>query len=299
MKVSNDPTRRPARPHHLLFPLLAAALVLAWSSGFVGVRFAAAQAPVFTVLFWRSFVSGLALLPFAVTLGPPITPRAVAEQAGFGVLGMFVYLAGFALAIGDGVPTGLVALIADMMPMAIAALSLPVLGQGLRVRQWLGMGLGLAGVVLVSADTMQMGSAPLYAYVLPFLGMISFAYASLLQKKRPGVALTVIQRMCLQCLTAAALFALSAQGHLTPPLTVSFAFGIGWLVLFATFGGYGTYYLCLRLYSPAKVSAVLLLSPPVTMLWAWAMFAEPLSHLMLIGLVITLAGVWMASAQAQ
>lgn len=295
--MTNPPLAAPQA--RLLFPVLATLLVLAWSSGFVGIRFATAQAPVFTVLFWRSVVSGLLLLPFALTLGPRLTLRAVAQQAGFGLLGMFVYLAGFALAIGDGVPTGLVALIADMMPLAIAALSLPVLGQGLAARQWLGMALGMAGVLIVTVDTLQIGSAPLYAYLLPFLGMISFAHATLLQKKHAGAALAVIQRLCLQCLTAAALFALCAQGQLAPPLTASFALGIGWLVLFATFGGYGTYYLCLRFYAPAKVSAVLLLSPPVTMLWAWAMFDEPLSHLMLIGLVITLAGVWLASAQAQ
>lgn len=280
----------------LLFPVLATVLVLAWSSGFVGIRFATAQAPVLTVLFWRSVVSGAVLLPLALMLGPRMTWRVVGEQALFGTLGMFVYLAGFALAIGKGVPTGLVALIADMMPLAIAALSLPVLGQALTARQWLGMALGLAGVVLVSADTLQFGAAPLYAYALPFAGMISFAYATLLQKKRRATPLPLIQSLSLQCLTATALFALCAQGQVMPPMTASFAFGIGWLVLIATFGGYGTYYLCLRFYTPARVSSVLLLSPPVTMLWACAMFDEPLSHLMVLGLAITLAGVWLAAA---
>ncbi len=286
----------PAKPSSLLFPLLATLLVLAWSSGFVGIRFATAQAPVFTVLFWRSFVSGLILLPLALIRGPRLTVKAVAEQALFGTLGMFLYLAGFAWAIGARVPTGLVALIADMMPLAIAALSLPVLGQRLTRRQWLGTALGLAGVIVVSADTFHLGSAPLYAYTLPFAGMLAFAYATLLQKKRALTQLPVLQSLSLQCLTAAALFALCAGGHLTPPATASFALGIGWLVFFATFGGYGVYYLCLRFHSPAQVSSVLLLSPPVTMLWAWSMFDEPLSHLMIAGLIVTLTGVWLATA---
>jgi drug/metabolite transporter (DMT)-like permease len=280
----------------LLFPVLATVLVLAWSSGFVGIRFATAQTPVLTVLFWRSFVSGVMLLPFALTLGPRLRWGVVAEQVVFGTLGMFVYLAGIALAIGKGVPTSLVALIADLMPLAIAALSLPVLGQALTAPQWLGTALGLAGVALVSADTLRLGTAPIYAYALPFASMISFAYATLLQKKRRSAGLPLIQSLSLQCLTAATLFALCAQGQVMPPMTASFAFGIGWLVLFATFGGYGTYYLCLRYYAPARVSSVLLLSPPVTMLWAFAMFDEPLSHQMVIGLAITLGGVWLAAA---
>lgn len=297
--MQSQAVRPPPRSTRLLFPVLATALVLAWSSGFIGIRFATAQAPVFTVLFWRSLVSGLVLLPFALTIGPRLTLKAVAEQALFGTLGMFVYLAGFALAIGDRVPTGLVALIADMMPLAIAALSLPVLGQHLTPRQWLGTALGLGGVLLVSADTLHLGTAPLYAYALPFVGMMSFAYATLLQKKRAPTQRPVHQSLSLQCLTAAALFALCAQGHLMPPITASFAFGIGWLTFFATFGGYGVYYLCLRFYSPAQVSSVLLLSPPVTMLWAWAMFDEPLSQWMIVGLVITLFGVWLATARRQ
>jgi drug/metabolite transporter (DMT)-like permease len=285
------------KANRLLFPILAGALVLCWSSGFVGIRFATVQAPVFMVLFWRSFVSGLVLLPFALILGPRLTLRAIGEQALLGTLGMFVYLAGFALAIGERVPTGLVALIADMMPLAIAALSLPVLGQRLTAEQWTGTGIGLAGVLLVSADSLQIGSAPAFAYLLPFAGMISFAYATLLQKRRARAPVALHQSLCLQCLVAAVLFAGCAWfgGGLVPPATLSFAFGVGWLVSLATFGGYGIYYLCLRFYSPAQVSSVLLLSPPVTMLWAWAMFGEPLSHLMVLGLAITLFGVWLAS----
>ena len=68
------------------------------------------------------------------------------------------------------------------------------------------------------------------------------------------------------------------------------------LVMFATFGCYGIYYLCLRLYSPARISSVIYLSPPVTMLWASAMFGEPLTFLMRGGLAVTLLGVYLASA---
>lgn len=78
---------------------------------------------------------GLILLPFALAIGPRITRRAVAEQLLLGFLGMVLYLGGFALAICWRVPTGLVTLMDDLMPMAIAALSLPMLGQRLTRRQ--------------------------------------------------------------------------------------------------------------------------------------------------------------------
>ena len=280
----------------LLFAALAAVLVVCWSSGFVGIRFANEEVPVAGILFWRSLCSGLLLLPFALR-APRITLRVLREQALFAFLGMFLYLGGFALAIGYRVPTGLVALMADLVPLAIAALSLPILGQRLTGRQWLGTGIAMAGVLGVSADTLRLGDAPVMAYVLPILGMVSFGLATVLQKRRSMAEIPVLQSLCLQCLFAAAMFApfAAASGGLAPPMTAHFGLALVWLVLLATFGAWSIYYLCLRLWSPVRVSAVIYLSPPVTMLWSWALFGEPLTLAMTAGLAVTLAGVWLVS----
>ena len=66
-------------------------------------------------------------------------------------------------------------------------------------------------------------------------------------------------------------------------------------MLIATFATYSLYYTALRMFPAAKVSAAIYLSPPVTMLWAWALFAEPLTPAMFAGLAVTLAGVWLTS----
>jgi len=281
------------RPSPLLFTVLATALVLCWSSGFVGIRFATDSATVPQILFGRSLISGLCLLPLALMHGPRITPRAVAEQGLYAFLGMFLYLGGFALAIGEGVPTGLVALMSDLVPLGIAVLSAPILGQALSGQQWLGTLVALAGVLLVSADALALGDAPVQAYALPILGMLAFALSTVVQERRAAIPLTIPQRLCLQCLWAAAMFAPVAlvTGGLFPPLTASYALGMLWLVVMATYGGWLIYYQFLRLYPPAMVSATVYLSPPVTMLWAWAMFAEPLTWAMSAGLAVTLGGV--------
>lgn len=280
----------------LAFPALALLLVVSWASGFVGIRFGANEAPVAVVLFWRCLVAGLVLLPFALTIGPRMSLRRIAEQMLIGALGMFVYLGGFALAIQHNVPTGLVALIADLVPLAIAALALPVLGERLSPRQWAGTGIGFLGVFVVSADSLMLGEAPGFAYGLAIGAMLSFAFASVLQKRFLRRAMPIHQSLVVQCLTAAALFWLSRLGHggIAPPMTASFAFGIIWLVLLSTFICYWVYYLCLRLYPAAQVAAVIYLSPPATMLWAWALFSEPLTAFMALGVGISLIGVWFA-----
>ncbi|OCP01803.1 MULTISPECIES: DMT family transporter [unclassified Ensifer] len=286
----------------LVLVLVEAALVISWSAGFVGIRFAIDHAPIFLILLWRSLVSGLLLLPFALTIGPKIRWKDASRQMLFGALAMSGYLAGFALAISYGVPTGLVALIADMLPLAVAILSWPVLGQALTARQWLGSFIGLAGVLIASGWSLDMGDVPLSAYGLPVLGTLSLALATLLQKRSPASAMPVHQSLCIQCLSAAAIFALFAwhEGSVLPVRDPGFISGILWLVFVATFGAWSLYYLALRKSSPARVTAILYLSPPVTMIWAWVMFSEPLSLAMAGGLVVSLLGiVIVARAQNQ
>lgn len=277
--------------------LLEGALVVCWSSGFVGVRFAVDHAPVFLILLWRSLTSGLILLPFALLIGPRLRLNEVLAQMAIGALAMSGYLAGFAIAISHDVPTGLVALIADMLPLVVAMLSMPILGEIITRGQWLGIAIGFLGVMIASAGALQVGNAPVWAYGLPALGMLSLALATLLQKRTIKPTMPIHQSLCIQCLSAAAIFAVFAwhEGSVLPVMNLGFATGILWLVVLATFGGYGLYYICLRKSSPARVSSVLYLSPPVTMLWAWVMFGEPLSWAMVAGLVVSLIGIMVAA----
>jgi len=280
-------------PAPAVLVLLETALVVCWSAGFIGVRFASDHAPIFLILLWRSLVSGLLLLPFALTLGAKMRSRDVVFQMLLGGLAMAGYLSGFALAISFGVPTGLVALITDMLPLAVAFLSWPILGQALNGRQWAGSFIGFAGVLVASVWSLKIGSVPLWAYGLPLLGTLSLALATLLQKRFAATAIPVHQSLSIQCLSAAAIFAVMAwrEGGVLPVVDGGFIGGILWLVFVATFGAWSLYYLALRKSSPARVTAVLYLSPPATMIWAWLVFGEPLSWTMAAGLAFSLAGI--------
>lgn len=292
----------PTDRSRLVWPVFATVLVVGWSSGFVGIRFANAEASVFLLLFWRTFLAGVILLPFALNIGPRLHLRAVAWQMGFGILSAYLYLGGFALAIEQRVPTGLVALISDLLPLAIAVMSQPVLGERLTARQWAGTAVAVFGVLVVSWESLTLGSAPLWAYGLTVAAMVVFALASVLHKGRPELRLPWHQALCLQMLTGAVLFgasSLAAGDGLAPPMTANFAIGMGWLVLFSTFVTYAVYYTSLRRFPIARVSAVIYLSPPVTMVWGWGLFAEPLTGVMFAGLAITSAGVWLTSARGK
>jgi drug/metabolite transporter (DMT)-like permease len=273
--------------------LLEAGLIVSWSAGFIGMRFALDYAPVWLVLFWRTLVAGLLLLPFALLIGPRLRLPDVLSHMLFGTLTMCAYLGLFSLGIARGVPTGLVALISDLLPMAVALLSWPVLGHALTKRQWLGSVIGMSGVLIASAHSVSTGDAALWAYALPVLGTMCVAVSTLLQKRSTANAIPIHQSLCIQTLTAATLFGAYAvyEGRVMPPIEPGFIGGIAWLVLIATFGAYSLYILALRRSTAARVTAVLYLSPPVTLIWAWIMFSEPLTWPIAAGLLVSLLGI--------
>jgi len=266
--------KRPAsRLHRLIdtLPLLVleAGLILAWSSGFIGMRFTTDHAPVFTVLL---------------------------HHAGIGLLSMTLYLACVARAIELGVSSGFAALIADLMPIGTALLATIVFRARLNARVWAGLAIGLVGVVIVGHDVLALGDAPLWAYALPFVSMLALAVATVWQKRTQHAhALGLLPTLWVQCVISGVAFGAVAayDGQLMPVLTPGFAGATLWMALPATLGGYGLYWICLRRSSPTRVASVLYLSPGATVIWAWAMFGEPLSWLIAAGVAISAAGVWL------
>jgi drug/metabolite transporter (DMT)-like permease len=185
-----------------------------------------------------------------------------------------------------------------MLPLVVALLSWPILGQALNRRQWIGTFVGVAGVLVASGWSNNHAEFPLWVYALPVLGTTALALATLLQKRSASHAMPVYQSLCIQCLSASVLFVGLAwnEGGVLPMLNPGFIGGVLWLVFIATFGAWGLYYIALRKSSPARVTAILYLSPPVTMVWAWVLFNEPLSWAMVVGLLVSLVGIVIAYA---
>lgn len=270
--------------------------MLSWSSGFIGARFSLDYAPPLLVVFWRCVLVTLVLFPFVARNLRRTSAAVLLKNAGIGLLAMAGYLAGITQGIALGVPAGLAALFADLLPMGLALLAAGVLGQRLAWPVWAGLVIGLVGAALVTHGALAWGDAPLWAYALPLLGMLSLAVATLWQKHLPpSQSLALLPNLWLQCCVSGFAFALveGLQGSLAPIPSTGFVLSVLWTAGLSTIGGYGLYWLCLRRASATRVASVLYLSPPVTMLWAWAMFNEPLSWQMVSGMAVSGIGIWM------
>jgi drug/metabolite transporter (DMT)-like permease len=276
-------------------PLLEAGLLLTWSSGFIGARFSIDYAPALLVVFWRCILVCLLLFPF-VFQSLRRTPFSVLlTNAGIGLLAMAGYLTGVTLGIELGVPAGLAALCADLLPLGMAVLAALALGERLARQVWLGLIVGLLGVLWVTHNALVLGDAPLWAYGLPVAGMFSLAVATLWQKRTRSQPMCLLPNLWLQCFVSSFAFAAieGSQGSLAPIPTAGFTLSVVWTVALSTLGGYGLYWLCLRRSSATRVASVLYLSPPITLVWAWAMFDEPLSWQMASGMAVSAVGIWL------
>lgn len=279
----------------LPLPVLEAAMLITWSSGFVGIRFSIDHASPMLVTFWRCVVVTLLLLPFVARQLRRTARPVLLHHAGIGLLAMAGYLAGVTQGIALGVPAGIAALFADLLPVGMALLAALVLRQRLGWRVWTGLAVGVAGVLLVTHDALAWGTAPLWSYGLPLLGMFSLAVATLWQKHwKAAGSLEVLPNLWLQCCVSIVPFGMIAgsEGRLLPVVSEGFALSVLWTVVLSTMGGCGLYWLCLRRSSPTRVASVLFLSPAVTMVWAWGMFGESLSWLMAVGTGVSVVGVW-------
>ncbi|MBY8872315.1 DMT family transporter [Micromonospora sp. PLK6-60] len=275
--------------------LLAAAFVLCWSSGFVGAKLGTGSADAVTLLMWRFLP--LALVLAAVTAARAgwrgLTPRDVGRQAVIGLLSQSGYLLTVYYAIQLGVSSGTTALIDGTQPLVAGALAGPLLRQYVSGRQWLGLCLGLAGVVTVTtADAAANSTVAWWTYLIPFAGMLSLVAATFLDQ-RSRTRVTPWTALTIHCATSAVVFtaAAAAFGAATPPPAGSFWFAIGWLVILSTFGGYGLYWLVLQRSGVTRVNTLMFLMAPVTAVWGAAMFDEPFTGQTAVGLAIALAAV--------
>jgi drug/metabolite transporter (DMT)-like permease len=271
------------------------ALVVLWSSGFVGADLGTRYAPADTLLAWRYVVAAALLGGLAVALGTRLRPRALLRQGTLGLLCQCLYLGGVVTGVGLGVPAGTTALIASVQPLLVAAAAGPVLGERIGPRQRGGLVLGLFGVGLVVAGDIGPGTAPWWAFLLPIGGMAALTAGTLLERRwRP--AESPLQALTVQTVFAAGVFvaAAGAGGHLQPPADPGFWWAVAWVVVLSSFGGYGAYLLVLRRSGALRVSTLLYLTPPTTMLWTFAMFGEVPGPLALPGVAICAVGVAMA-----
>ena len=276
-----------------------AALVVCWSSGFIGATLGTRAAPVDTVLAWRTIGTATVLGCWALVRAERVRPGDLARQAVLGLLVQVLYLGGVFAAAGAGVPAGTSALITALQPLLVAALAGRVLGERTARRQQLGLVIGAVGVAVVVSGDLHTGTAAAAAYLLPVFALAALAGGTLLEQRwMPPQSL--VTGLALQSGVAAVVFTATAaaDGHLAPPAAGSFWLAIGWLAVLAGIGGYGSYLFVVRRSGATRASTLLYLTPPTTAIWAWLLFGQTPQVLAIPGALVCALGLVLVLTRA-
>ncbi len=272
---------------------IPAVFVLIWSTGFIVARFGMPYAPPMGFLAWRYAISILCFLPWVAWSRVP-WPQGAMQWLHLGTTGVLmhaIYLGGVWAAVKLGMGSGLSALIVGLQPV-LTAVWLSATGGRVTRRQWWGLTLGLAGLVLVvSRKFGQGGEANWLNLSLAGLALSAITTGTLYQKRfvKPCDV-----RSANTVQLAAALLVTLPLALLEPQVmqwNASLAGAMAWSVLALTLGGSSLLYQLIQRGAATSVTALMYLVPPCTAMMAWLIFDEPITLAACAGIGLAALGV--------
>ena len=271
-----------------------ALFVVLWSTGFIGAKLGLPYAEPIVFLELRFLCVLAILLPLCwLSKAPWPSGRRAMQMAVSGGLIQAGYLGGVFASLHHGMPAGVSALVTGMQPVLTAVLGSWLLGETVNRRQWLGLALGFAGVLLVVGDRIRVDGLSALAIGLSTFALLSITLGTLWQK-RHGAGVDLRTGAALQFIAAAALmapFALFEGG--TVRWSGEFVFALAWLVLVLSCGAIFLLLTLIRRGKATQVSSLFYLVPPTTALIAWPLFGETYSLAAAAGMGLAMLAVWL------
>ncbi len=275
---------------------MPAVFVLIWSTGFIVARFGMPHAPPMGFLATRYALSILCFLPW-ILLARVAWPRSAAQWGHLAITGVLMhagYLGGVWAAVKAGMGAGLSALIVGLQPV-LTAMWLSATGARVTTRQWAGLGLGFAGLVLVVSRKLTQGAvgdqANALNLALAALALMAITVGTLYQKRHVqacDVRTANTVQLGAAFLITLPLALLEAE---TMRWNVELAGAMAWSVLGLTLGGSSLLYMLIQRGAAASVTSLMYLVPPCTAMIAWMLFDEPINAVTLGGIALTALGV--------
>jgi drug/metabolite transporter (DMT)-like permease len=274
-----------------------AALVLIWGTTWAAIRIGLLGVPPFTGAAARFAVSAALLLAAHRLFRVRLDTRPVARRLWLvnGILIFFVSY-GTVYVSEQSLPSGLAAILFATYPLLVAVLAHFLLpGERGSVATWLGVALGLAGVVVIDSEDLAVLAGPRarIAATCFLLSPLSTALANVLAKRwsddvHPLTQTTVPMAIGATCLGAgAALLERDLPVHWDARSVLC----VGYLALFGSALTFGLYFWLLRRLAATRLALVAYGTPVVAVIVGAAFLGEPLTIREGVGALTVLAGV--------
>jgi drug/metabolite transporter (DMT)-like permease len=276
--------------------------VLLWSTGFVGARYATDDTGPLTFLAVRMLLAAALLASFAVVRTAPRVERGLIPWVVLAGIGMHVlYLGGVFVAIDRGLPAGVSALIAGLHPVITALASRRVLGERLIRLQWVGVGLGFAGVTAVVVDRLMTHSSGVTAMTMgaSALSVLGMAGGTLVQRKKCS-AMPLLWGTVVQYASSAIVLGVLVVvwEHVDFRFTARSVFAMTWAVVVLSIAAVLLMLWLLQRRAASQVTSLFFLTPALSAVEGAILFGEQLGALAVVGLVISLIGVAFVTRKA-
>lgn len=280
--------------------LLAWYFVVVWGSGFIATKIGIQYAAPFTFLSLRFAFGILCLIPLVLWLKPgwPRTPQEWLHIVVAGLLVHAIHLSGSHYAQYLGMSAGIAAVILALQPLATALIAR---GNGDRVtkRQWLGIGLGFAGVALIVWHKIDIRAVSVGSFIAVLTGLASLTLGTLYQRKFcPTVDLrssALIQFVMSLAVLAPLSFAFeNAQIKWAWPLIGAIAF----LVIGASILAVNALHTLMRHGEATRVTSMLYLPPIFAVAMEYLVFGVIPTPISIVGIAVTSIGVALAMRRA-
>jgi drug/metabolite transporter (DMT)-like permease len=291
---------------HQFLRIAPAIFIVVWACGFIVAKYVTPYSPPLTFLSFR-YIGIVVLMTTLALYARAAFPRGkmLWHTCVAGVLMQAGYLAACWMGIAQGMPSGVMALVANLQPVLTAIFTAAVVshtGETVTRTQWLGLLLGFAGVALVLSTKLGAASQTTFGWVAVICAvgaLLSITIGTLYQKHfcpgvdpRAGQAMQSIASLIVT-LPFAVLFE-TQPVQWTAPFWGALAFSV--LVL----SGMGTSLLLWLIERGAatQVTAYLYWVPPVGSLMAWFMFDERIAPAAWPGFALVALGVyWVVSVK--
>lgn len=282
----------------LRLDVLGAASILVWSSGYLVGSIATRSMAPLALTMWR-FAVAAGVLAVVALVRRERWPRGRQALAllGVGVPFFAVQFGAFYTAMADGLTAGTTSLIACSSPLAVAAIGAASGWERLRPAQWLGIGLGVLGVLVTLAD--RVGRPPNATSLLWALaGLAGLAAGTALQSRvdtDAGAAAVASVEV------AAGFAVLALWAPLAGGVTISLAgpdlVTFGWVSVVAGVGAPLLFFALVRRRGPTGASSHLFVVPAVTALAAWPLLGVRLGPWTVVGLAIVVLALMLATGR--
>ena len=277
-----------------VFPFI---FILLWSSAFITTKPIIDNSEPFSALAFRFFFVALGFLSFSFFMKQSVVVKKknIIESVLSGVLFHGLYLGGVFYSISIGMPTGIAALIVTLQPILTNALSGPILGEEVKMKQWIGVLLGFVGAALVLG--LDIGfEIPLLGLIATIVALIAITTSTIWQKKLSNnlpLSVSNFYQAVGGCLFHIVIIIFFSKPYID--FTKTFIIAMSHQIFLVSFGAFTILMFLIKKNSASRTVSIFFLIPATSAFMAWVFLNENLTNLDLLGFFITSIGVYIAT----